>query len=172
MIFVTVGRPRLVIGVQALERMARFRQLTPADPEAGGVLLGRIVCGSDDIVVDDVTQPTRQDRATRFNFFRSKRSAQPAVDQAWSVSDGTRIYLGEWHTHPEDDPHPSARDIANWRSILQKARFEQRWLFFLIVGERQTNAWIGDREDRTIELMPALPSGPACDSGGPGLHSL
>ena len=101
--FVAAGGLRLVVSEQALERMAKFRQLGASDPEAGGVLLGRIVCASDDIVVDDVTQQTRQDRATRFNFFRSKRSAQPAVDHVWSVSDGTRIYLGEWHTHPEDN---------------------------------------------------------------------
>jgi len=153
MIFVGAGGLRLVLSKRPAEEMLRFRQLKDTDPEAGGVLLGRILCGNEDVIVDDVTEPTAQDRASRFNFFRNKKSTQLAVDGAWSVSDGTCIYLGEWHTHPEDDPHPSTRDMSNWQRILRTARFEQRWLFFLIVGRKQTKAWIGDRKNATIKPL-------------------
>ncbi len=157
MIFVGAGGPRLVLSGRAAKEMSRFRQLKHIDPEAGGVLLGRILRESDDVIVDDVTQPAARDRSSRFNFFRSKTSTQPAVDLAWATSDGTCIYLGEWHTHPEDDPHPSARDTSNWRTILRTAKFEQPWLFFLIVGRQQTKAWIGDREEATITALTASP---------------
>lgn len=157
MIFIGAGAPRLVLSKVAAEEMLRFRQIKFSDPEAGGVLLGRLLRESVDVIVDEVTRPAARDRASRFNFFRSKSSTQPAVDRAWAVSDGTCIYLGEWHTHPEDDPHPSTRDMSNWRTILHTARFEQPWLFFLIVGRQQTKAWIGDRENDTITALTASP---------------
>lgn len=158
MIFVDAGGPRLVLSKEATEEMESFRQLRNTDPEAGGVLMGRVLCESDDVVVDSVTKPTTRDRASRFKFFRSKSSAQPAVDQAWATSSGTCIYLGEWHTHPEDAPHPSTRDVSNWLTILSNTRFEQRLLFFVIVGRRQTRAWIGDRERVTINLLTTPPT--------------
>jgi len=158
MIFAANGL-RLVLSETAREQMQQHRQLKHADPEAGGVMLGRILLDGADVIVDGITRPTTRDRASRFNFFRNKTSAQPAVDHAWTVSEGTCIYLGEWHTHPEDDPHPSRQDLANWGTILRKARFEQPWLFFVIVGRTLTKAWIGNREKAEIVLLPASTTG-------------
>lgn len=125
----------------ASQVLSRYRQLSKRDAEAGGMILGRLVTDSNDLIIDEVTEPSKHDRKGRFFFFRRRRAAQCRVNQAWLASDGTRNYLGEWHSHPEDDPTPSNVDIENWHRISSDARFEQDFLLFVIVGRRKTKLW-------------------------------
>src|SRR6266403_962419 len=125
----------------AAEVMCRYRQLNERDPEAGGMMLGRLVVESSDLVVDEVTEPTKRDRKGSFFFIRRRRRSQRRVNQAWLGSNGTLNYLGEWHSHPEDDPTPSHVDIENWRHISTEARFEQGFMLFAIVGRERTRLW-------------------------------
>jgi integrative and conjugative element protein (TIGR02256 family) len=138
--------------------MLAHRQLHARDPESGGLLLGRLISGTEDVVIDFVSRPSGADRATRFRFFRARRPAQQRVTDAWHESLGTRVYLGEWHTHPEDDPTPSCIDRRNWRRIVKRAQFEQPFLFFVIVGRRGTAAWQVLRPAGTIDCLVYLES--------------
>ena len=54
-------------------------------------------------------------------------------------------YLGEWHTHPEDLPKPSDKDLREWRILLREQR---RPLVFLIVGLK--GCWVGVGSGSTI----------------------
>ena len=121
--------------------MSRYRQLSRRDAEAGGMILGRLVVESTDLIVDEVTEPAKVDRKGRFFFIRRRREAQRRVNQAWLGSNGTRNYLGEWHSHPEDNPTPSDIDIENWCRIGAQARYEQDFLLFAIVGRERTRLW-------------------------------
>jgi integrative and conjugative element protein (TIGR02256 family) len=125
----------------ALRVLNRFRQILPNRAEAGGMLLGRLIDGTEDIVVDEVTVPVARDKRHRFSFFKAKDTAQKQVVDAWENSTQTRNYLGEWHSHPEDDPSPSGTDLSNWRRIVRESQFEQGSLMFLIVGRVSVRAW-------------------------------
>lgn len=114
------------------------------------VLLGRLMSNSRDIIVDAATEPTTLDRAGRFFFQRSRRPTQKAIDEAWRNSDGTRNYLGEWHTHPEANPTPSEHDRAQWQLLCETARFEQNFLLFLILGQRSIGLWELFRENQSV----------------------
>ena len=117
--------------------------------------MGRLIEGSTDAVIDEISRPQPRDRWGRLFFWRNKKQAQALVNRAWTNSEHSRIYLGEWHTHPEDDPTPSQQDITNWHSISTKAVYEQDFLFFIIVGVRKTRAWEIDKSIRAIvELHP------------------
>lgn len=131
----------VAIGERAMAIFNRYRQINATAPEAGGVLLGRFIQDTSDIVVDDVTTPGLDDVASRLTFRRSRRRTQELINQAWHKSGGTRNYLGEWHTHPEDDPSPSAVDLRNWHRIVKAAHYEQDTLIFVIVGLRQIRMW-------------------------------
>lgn len=145
---------RVKIGAAALSLMCQYRQIRVNQTEAGGILLGRLVEGCSDVIVDEVTVPISTDRRSRFKFFRRKHSAQRRVISAWTQTKQTRNYLGEWHTHPEDDPTPSEHDIANWRQIVTSSRFEQDSLLFLIVGRVTTRAWSLRKNERMpVELQ-------------------
>ena len=141
------SRRSFVFPARVVDILLRHGQHDPGASEAGGIMLGRIIADSDDIIVDEITTPSSSDRRTRFAFFRSVSAAQHAVFNAWRSSKGTRIYLGEWHSHPEPDPNPSRHDIENWRAIVRETRYEQHSLFFAIVGTRSIVVWELARSD-------------------------
>jgi integrative and conjugative element protein (TIGR02256 family) len=145
---------RLEISASALTTMNRFRQAEPDQFEAGGILLGRLIDSTGDLVVDEATVPDKSDRRSRFNFFRSKRVAQQRINSAWRETNQTRNYLGEWHTHPEDCPTPSGHDVENWKRIVNKSKFEQEALVFVIVGRTTISAWsLRKGEQRPSQLQ-------------------
>jgi integrative and conjugative element protein (TIGR02256 family) len=135
--------------------MSGYRQLSRRDAEAGGMILGRLVVESADLIVDEVTEPTKVDRKGRFFFIRRRPAAQRRVNQAWFDSNGTLNYLGEWHSHPEDDPTPSNVDIENWHRISSQARFEQDFLIFAIVGRQRTRLWELGKFSRELSELEA-----------------
>ena len=53
-------------------------------------------------------------------------------------------YLGEWHTHPEDNPNPSGLDRSEWNHLSAKRR-----------DKRPTLAVIVGRNALYIELVPS-----------------
>jgi integrative and conjugative element protein (TIGR02256 family) len=151
--FIDSSNNKVKIGSTALSGMKNFIQNTPQKEEAGGVLLGRFLIGNNDVVVDHITVPVAGDKRTRFGYFRSKPAHQNRISEAWSSSRGTCNYLGEWHTHPEDDPNPSGHDLANWKNKLNHDKFDGDFLIFIIVGIVQVNAWKGIRDNRQFEKL-------------------
>ncbi len=143
------------IGDAANVVMQRYCQSDAEATEAGGVLLGRLILNTDDIIIDEATDPTDSDQRGRFFFKRAQRTTQQRIINAWTTSAGTQIYLGEWHTHPEDDPVPSRQDLRNWRRIMHSAKYEQEYLLFVIVGKQCTRIWEAGKASGAIqELLP------------------
>lgn len=131
------------------------RQLSDNAAESGGILLGRWILESEDVIVDDATRPSSGDRRGRFFFWRARKPAQKIVNKAWEESGATRWYLGDWHSHPEDSPTPSSRDRSDWLRILRAARFEQPALFFIIVGRKKIGLWEACKETGSITELAA-----------------
>lgn len=144
----------------------RFRQLEAGAPEAGGMLLGRLINESHDLVVDEATEPGKRDRKGRYFFFRRRSHAQKRVDEVWFASHSTVNYLGEWHSHPEDDPSPSGTDINNWLTICRKARYEQDCLVFVIVGRKTLRMWELCRSSGKLRELNSLNTQNNADVGG------
>lgn len=136
------GGGRFQISPGALAQMLKYVQDAPRKLEAGGVLLGRYILGTPDVVVDFVTEPMPGDRRTRTRFFRHQRGHQTTIERTWRESVGTCTWLGEWHSHPESDPEPSCVDCADWRRKLFVDRYDEA-LFFVIVGTHSVCAWEG-----------------------------
>jgi integrative and conjugative element protein (TIGR02256 family) len=132
---------KLKVGAPALAKMRRYIQSLPYQAEAGGLLLGRYIIDSSDIVVDLVTVPMRGDVRNRYSYLRRSRMHQILMEKAWTESKGTCTYLGEWHTHPESIPTPSSVDRHNWHCRLYEDTYEGESLFFLILGIDELVAW-------------------------------
>lgn len=156
-------RGSLKLDVDVLHIFSKFRQMDRLATEAGGVIIGRHIVATDDVVADLATTPSKGDRRTRTSFHRSQEAHQPIVDTVWSRSAGTQVYLGEWHTHPEPYPVPSCMDMDDWQRRLERDVVDAGFVFFLIVGQAAVHVWEGSRTTHgVVRLKPKetqLPNG-------------
>ena len=141
----------LKVDGMALLAMAAYRQFAPLSAEAGGVLIGRLIVGSQDLVVDSITTPQARDRRSRFRIDRLDPEHQRLVNEAFNQTGGT--YLGEWHTHPEAHPTPSCIDLKNWRHKVKVDKYYGTGLVFLILGTESIGGWYVKRGARTVSLL-------------------
>ena len=151
LVFRVSSNQRLILVEEAIEQMLAFRQRAWWQSEAGGVLLGRHLLDTDDVVVDEVTTPQKSDRRSRFGFFRSEKHSTIARSR-WSEEASTLAYLGLWHTHPELDPTPSGVDRQDWKQALSKDTFQGDVLFFPIVGIERIRVWAMTTNGAFFEL--------------------
>jgi len=152
-IFPKIDGGKFEIGSEALIQIQKFMQDKNFKREAGGVLLGRYIQDSLDIVIDEVTVPMWGDRRGLFHFFRVRRPHQKMIDRYWKKSEGTINYLGEWHTHPENIPTPSDRDINDWERQLNEDFFDGNSLHFIILGIEGLRAWELSKKSLKRELI-------------------
>lgn len=139
----------------AVKQMMAFQQRSWWQAEAGGVLLGRHLIDSEDVVVDEVTTPQKSDRRSRFRFFRSKRH-NAVAQQRWVNESSTTAYLGLWHTHPEANPTPSCVDRQDWDKAVAQDTFDGERLFFPIVGTECIRVWTQSRSGSFAELQISM----------------
>lgn len=144
---------RFKLTQNVLTLLTKYRQVQPNSLEAGGILLGRYLRNSYDVIVDRITTPTVEDRRSRRRFFRATIPHQALLDRAWYDSAGTCNYLGEWHTHAESVPFPSMIDILDWRKRFLLDRIDSIRLHFVIVGTEQINVWQMHRRRLRIEKL-------------------
>ena len=96
----------------------KFKQREPKQNEAGGILLGQVK--DKKIFITRVTFPNAFDSSSRTSFKRNRRILQVLIDYEFENSEGKNNYLGEWHTHPEECPYPSATDLTMINDQLKK----------------------------------------------------
>ncbi len=151
LIFEITNGGKIKLAGSVVETLQNHRQANKDSLESGGVLLGRFIKVSKNIVVDKITTPMRGDKQTRFSFKRLSLLHQKIITEEWTKSNGTSNYLGEWHTHPEDFPTLSGVDIRDWKRKLNTDVFSSRYLYFIIAGIKSIEIWEGDR--RTLKII-------------------
>jgi integrative and conjugative element protein (TIGR02256 family) len=58
------------------------------------------------------------------------------IIQDYEVSGQTRFYIGEWHTHPENNPQPSQADYDSIVKSFALAQLSAPLLVMIIVGTK------------------------------------
>lgn len=111
----------------------KFRQLGDR-PEKGGILLGKVK--GETVIIQKASVPTLWDKSSRYQFIRHRNSAQLFTNYEFYNSNGTVIYLGEWHTHPEDYPSPSKVDTKMIHEQFHKNYINEPFLIMVIVGRK------------------------------------
>ena len=130
---------RLIIKKSVFKTFSKFTR-KKVNNESGGILLGNVYKKHCEIV--KVTMPNKYDSFGPNFFVRSKRGAQPYINKSWKKSNGTEIYLGEWHTHFEVEPRPTLTDKNMIINSLRKTKMEIDFLFLVIVSLHKT-FWVG-----------------------------
>lgn len=87
--------------------------------ETGGLLVGYYTPDMQRAVVTEAWPCS--DDAVRWptGFERGQEDFNERLSALWRETDGTRYFLGEWHTHPKNAPYLSETDIAQMRSVAR-----------------------------------------------------
>ncbi|WP_149244312.1 Mov34/MPN/PAD-1 family protein [Dyadobacter sp. 32] len=129
---IQIGKYQLEFSSEVRTILLGHRQLGRADPEAGGIVLGRLF--EDRISICRLSVPTELDKRSRSYFERHRISGQSIVEYEFFNSSGQINYFGEWHTHPEASPTPSSRDIKMIREQFKLNTLNMDFLLLLIQG--------------------------------------
>ena len=71
---------------------------------------------------------------SKCNCERDAKKANEFICQDYEQSEHTRIYIGEWHTHPEKTPFPSGVDYGSIVRNFATAEINAPFLMMVIVG--------------------------------------
>ncbi len=142
---------QVILYCDLLNEMINFKQSTMKMPESGGVITGLIF--NDEIRITSCSIPNEYDKQSRFNFIRSKFGAQKFINEKYFKSQGTEIYLGEWHTHPEKFPKPSMTDILSFKNTLESNILNSTIFFMLIVGLCEIYVGVYNRNKEVIKEL-------------------
>jgi len=156
LVFARPNGGRIKLPAEVIATIVAYIQNDAQKPEGGGVILGRYILDTNDVVIDKISFPMPGDKATRTTFFRKKKSHQQVIDREWESSNQTCTYLGEWHTHPEPYPSPSCIDSINWKRKLKRDIVDSDSLFFLIVGTVEMRMWEGHRTSKALSMLNLL----------------
>lgn len=116
------------------------RQTEANAAESFGVLVGSTLEDRREMCIEAVTTPMELDQRWRNGFQLLDPGHQEFVDKMFKRSNGSTIYLGTWHTHPESRPAPSNVDKNDWR--LCHWRNRKRPLTFVIVGIEEVRVYL------------------------------
>jgi integrative and conjugative element protein (TIGR02256 family) len=120
---------RLRIESRVLRHVRRYRQSRSRSHESGGQLFGTVT--PDLVTICAVSGPHARDQRSRYSFRSDPGGAQRAINR---FAKRRLHYLGEWHTHAEDRPRPSASDYVAIRAIFEHSELNTAALILLIVG--------------------------------------
>lgn len=134
-----------------LETFSQHVQGSDADCEAGGLLLGSV--HGEHMLIEQATVPTVWDKRFRYLFERLPFGHEDIALSRWTASQGTVRYLGEWHTHPEDHPHPSYLDRTEWRRLSANRR-DKRPMLAVVVGRKALHVELVSSSGRGSVLTP------------------
>lgn len=114
---------------KVLESLRKHRQRHVWSREAGGQLFAKTV--GTPIAIEQITPPGAGDVRSRFSFWPRREAEQRDIHRMFKAG---LHYVGDWHTHPEDRPHPSRDDIEKISAIFRQSRHHLHAMLLVIVG--------------------------------------
>lgn len=121
---------RLVLSRAVLRHFQKHQQNGASSLEAGGQLFARL-SALPEVIIEQATGPRPSDFRTRTLYIPDRSAEQPEIDH-WHKK-GLH-YVGDWHTHPEGIPNPSADDTDSIRESFVKSKHTLHGFLLIIVG--------------------------------------
>ncbi|MFX0557174.1 Mov34/MPN/PAD-1 family protein [Maribacter sp. CXY002] len=131
---IRIGNYEIHFTKDVLLLISKFKQINHKHHEAGGILLGQVK--ENNIYITRVSFPSIHDKSSRYFFWRNKNNAQAIIDYEFYNSNKRTIYLGEWHTHPEELPTPSNTDRKMIKDQFSKNKLNEAFLLQYIQGTK------------------------------------
>lgn len=113
--------------------MKSYRQFS--GNELGGILLGSVI-NNKKIRINKISPPLMVDSSTS-SIIRDAEKANAFIKQEFEESNHTRIYVGEWHTHPENIPTSSIADRLSIERIYRDSDIVLNIVLMAIIGREE-----------------------------------
>ncbi len=140
MIISTTKGRKIKINNEILEHIYKYRQVAESDLEAGGIVIGREIIENNNLIIEYITEPYSNDRRDKFRFKRIDKRHVEYFESVYERFNGIHVYVGEWHTHPEDIPNYSSIDLNNWKKI-RKYKDNKVYNYHFIAGRKNFRIW-------------------------------
>lgn len=109
--------------------------------EYGGILVGRYSDNLKICIIDDTILPQNY-RSSRYAFERGKKGLFEKLSELYEQTPRL-IYIGEWHTHPDNTPVPSTTDKLAMSQIASDDGVTITSPVLLILGLNKISCTIG-----------------------------
>ncbi len=118
-----------------LHHFIEHRQMECSDLEAGGQLFIKNISNKKELLICEATGPRKADaRGVRF-FSPDKILARMEIEEYYKKG---LYFVGDWHTHPQNEPVPSKLDIESIQDCCAKSdpakKFKVNFLVMVIIG--------------------------------------
>lgn len=134
-----------------LAHLNKHAQHTDESPEAGGQLFANITNNGSHWFVSSATGPRPSDKRSRFFFKPDRRLERREIHAEFEQG---RNYIGDWHTHPQQTPQPSASDTRSMREIFEKSIHQLPGILMIIIGTHPPpdGVWISMHSNQGTSL--------------------
>lgn len=122
----------LVFTNHVVAHLCQHRQRRWFKTEAGGQLFARI--DESRVIVEAATGPRRSDWRTRFGYVPDRSAEQAEILDFYARN---LHYIGDWHTHPERLPTPSAVDLNSIAECVTKSKHQLAAFVHVVVGQAE-----------------------------------
>lgn len=119
----------IVFEGDVLNHFDKYRQKNSSSKEAGGQLFARYHDAG--LIISKATGPSEKDKRGKFFFWPSRANEQKDIED--NHKNGLH-FVGDWHTHPQVIPKPSADDVRNICDCFIKSDHRLNYFVMVIVG--------------------------------------
>jgi integrative and conjugative element protein (TIGR02256 family) len=102
--------------------------------ERAGSLMGQIYTKSNTIVITHILEAEYK-LQDKYNVEVNNHLLNEMITKIWE-EDNTMAYVGDWHTHPEDNPIISSVDIDTIHDKFINGKFSTNILIDIIIGRK------------------------------------
>lgn len=127
--------------------------------ETGGILVGFYNPARNSAIITSAEPAPPDSSCHRFNFVRGIRGLTRKLRALWNQKGGPcSYYLGEWHTHPDGPPEPSAQDRRQMGELARDSKVRCPEALLIIAGgsrgEVVYGVFVFTRDGEEIGLSP------------------
>lgn len=126
------GSPTIItFSPEVLAHFHANRHIGKSRNEVGGQLFAKI--DTNHVRVLKATGPNVSDKRGWAWFAPDQKRQNLEIKQLFSLG---LHFIGDWHTHPENDPSPSSVDLKSMTECFKQSRHQLRAFLMVIVGRR------------------------------------
>ena len=128
--------------------------------EIGSALFGGYSSDGRRAIVFGAAPVPPDSRSTASSFVRGVTGLVEFLRDLFTRSRGRRHYVGEWHSHPNASPQPSATDWARQRELAEDHAMQCPECILIVLGGNledapQVGVFVYSREREQVILKPA-----------------